>query len=159
MFCSFFGIVCFFVFFSVSATFFLVLCESSRCWREGTTAGKQTESSNLATSFYCFLFFFRNGLDSLSHPYENKNDNNNRWRWGVLHFEQEEQTRSQFFGKQTLDTITGRFMPEYPAWRRWMTYALTMPVMVGFTGAVLALMFMVSFFFLSSRNLWIITFG
>lgn len=65
-------------------------------------------------------------------------------RWGVLHFEQEEQTRSQFRGQQVRDNITGIFVPEYPAWRRWVTYAVTMPIMVGFTGSVLALMFMVS---------------
>lgn len=65
-------------------------------------------------------------------------------RWGVLHFEQEEQTRSQFRGKEQVDPITGGFVREYPFWKRWATYAMTMPVMVGFTGGVLTLMFLVS---------------
>lgn len=64
-------------------------------------------------------------------------------RWGVLNFEQEEQTRSQFWGREQLDEVTGRFEREYPIWKRWATYALTMPIMVGFTAAVLLLMFTV----------------
>ncbi|CAN0495531.1 unnamed protein product, partial [Hapterophycus canaliculatus] len=64
-------------------------------------------------------------------------------RWGVLHFEQEEQTRSQFRGKEQLDTATGGFVREYPRWKRWGTYAMTMPIMAGFTGGALVLMFMV----------------
>lgn len=66
-----------------------------------------------------------------------------RVRWGVLHFEQEEQTRSQFWGKEKRDNVTGRFVPHYPSWKRWATYAVTMPVMAGFTGGVLFLMFLV----------------
>ena len=66
------------------------------------------------------------------------------FRWGVLHFEQEEQTRSQFRGKERVDPVTGAFEREYPQWRRWATYAMTMPLMAGFTGGVLTLMFLVS---------------
>ncbi|CAN0037529.1 unnamed protein product, partial [Ectocarpus sp. 4 AP-2014] len=65
------------------------------------------------------------------------------YRWGVLHFEQEEQTRSQFRGKEQVDPITGGFVREYPRWKRWATYAMTMPLMVGFTGGVLTLMFLI----------------
>ena len=61
----------------------------------------------------------------------------------MLNFEQEEQTRSQFWGKEQLDHVTGRFGREYPVWKRWATYAVTMPIMVGFTAAVLLLMFTV----------------
>lgn len=66
------------------------------------------------------------------------------YRWGVLHFEQEEQTRSQFWGREKRDSVTGRFVREYPMWKRWARYAMTMPVMVVFTGGVLLTMFMVS---------------
>lgn len=65
-------------------------------------------------------------------------------RWGVLHFEQEEQTRSQFRGKERVDPVTGTFERKYPRWKRWATYAMTMPLMAGFTGGVLMLMFLVS---------------
>lgn len=61
----------------------------------------------------------------------------------MLDFEQEEQTRPQFRGVKKRDNVTGMFLPEYPAWKRWATYAVTMPVMVGFTGGVLIMMFMV----------------
>ncbi|CAN0407474.1 unnamed protein product [Laminaria digitata] len=67
-----------------------------------------------------------------------------RLRWGVLHFEQEEQTRSQFWGREKQDSVTGRFVREYPMWKRWTRYAMTMPIMVVFTGGVLLTMFMVS---------------
>lgn len=41
------------------------------------------------------------------------------------------------------DNVTGVFVPEYPAWKRWATYAITMPIMIAFTGGVLTFMFMV----------------
>ena len=61
----------------------------------------------------------------------------------MLHFEQEEQTRSQFWGRENRDSVTGRFVREYSMWKRWARYAMTMPIMVVFTGGVLLAMFMV----------------
>ncbi|CAM9391551.1 unnamed protein product [Discosporangium mesarthrocarpum] len=65
------------------------------------------------------------------------------YRWGVLNFEAEEKMRAQFNGKKRINELTGEVEIYYPTWKRWSTYGFTMPVIFGFTAAVLTLMLLV----------------
>jgi hypothetical protein len=61
-------------------------------------------------------------------------------RWGVLNYEAEEVVRPQFAGQWRVDADTGTLVRVYPAWRRALTYAVTLPVILAFVLASVLLM-------------------
>ncbi len=65
------------------------------------------------------------------------------YRWGVLGVETEEHTRPMFKGKVVVDAFTGESRIVYPLWKRLIKFCLTVPIVIGFTTAILALVFKV----------------
>ena len=54
-------------------------------------------------------------------------------RWGTLNFKEEETTRPQFQGKHAPCHITNEMRICYPAWKRWLKYCISIPLIVVFT--------------------------
>jgi len=72
------------------------------------------------------------------------------YRWGTYNFEAIEEVRPEFEGQERPSPISG--LPElyYPDYKRWLLYAITVPVTLlcmAFVGAVM-------FFFLELCDLW-----
>ncbi len=65
------------------------------------------------------------------------------YRWGVLGVETEEHTRTMFKGKAEVDTFTGESRIVYPLWKRLLKFCVTVPIAVGFTSCILAIVFKV----------------
>ena len=64
-------------------------------------------------------------------------------RWGVLHYEDEEAVRPQFAGAWKQDIATGEVLRVYPAWRRALKYAVTVPFVLAWVIGVVTLMIFV----------------
>lgn len=62
------------------------------------------------------------------------------YRWGVLDFEVDEAERPQFRGTAYLDEATNEWRKTYPAWRRLLRYAVSLPTVLAAIAASLALM-------------------
>ncbi len=65
------------------------------------------------------------------------------YRWGVLGVETEEHTRPMFKGKVEVDAFTGESRIVYPLWKRLVKFCLTVPIAIGFTTGILAMVFRV----------------
>ncbi len=65
------------------------------------------------------------------------------YRWGVLGVETEEHTRTMFQGEVEVDAFTGESRIVYPLWKRLLKFCVTVPIAVGFTCGILAMVFKV----------------
>ena len=64
-------------------------------------------------------------------------------RWGTLNYKEEETTRPQFQGKHAHCHITNEMRIHYPAWKRWLKYCISVPLIVVFTVSSLIGMLMI----------------
>lgn len=68
------------------------------------------------------------------------------YRWGTLGYEDDaEATRPEFYGDQVLSTS---LIKEYPAWKRYLKYAATIPTVLG----SMALTLVITFWAFSTRD-------
>jgi ABC-type multidrug transport system fused ATPase/permease subunit len=58
-------------------------------------------------------------------------------RWGTLHYKEEEITRPQFHGDYQLCPETNEWTVQYPRWKRWLKYSISVPLVIFFTFGVL----------------------
>ena len=58
-------------------------------------------------------------------------------RWGTLNYQEEETTRPQFHGEYKFCPETNEWTIEYPHWRRWLKYSISIPLIIIFTLATL----------------------
>jgi Calcium-activated chloride channel len=59
------------------------------------------------------------------------------YRWGTMNYKEQEVTRPQFQGEFVKDDITGEDVIRYPQWKRWLKYAISLPVTILFTTGTL----------------------
>jgi Calcium-activated chloride channel len=59
------------------------------------------------------------------------------YRWGTMNYKEQEVTRPQFQGEFVKDDITGEDVIRYPQWKRWLKYAISLPVTILFTTCTL----------------------
>lgn len=88
----------------------------------------------------CFMLaFWRQKASALS------------YRWGVLDYEVEETERPQFQGDYMIDESTGELRKNYPLWKRFARYMLSVPILAG---VILLMLLVMSIVFYSQDRLY-----
>lgn len=55
------------------------------------------------------------------------------YNWGSIDYKDKETPRPEFHGEYVVDEITGEWAVKYPAWKRWVKYAVSIPINLFFT--------------------------
>jgi Calcium-activated chloride channel len=67
------------------------------------------------------------------------------YSWGSIDYKDKETPRPEFHGEYVVDDITGEWVVKYPAWKRWIKYVISIPIILFFTGMAVVLMLLVQF--------------
>jgi len=64
-------------------------------------------------------------------------------RWGTMDHKVQETTRPEFHGQYVQDEVTKEWVVIYPKWKRWIKYAISVPVSLLFAAFAMLLILMV----------------
>jgi len=67
------------------------------------------------------------------------------YTWGSIDYKDKETPRPEFHGEYVVDEVTGEWIVKYPAWKRWIKYAISVPIILFFTGMAVLLILLVHF--------------
>jgi hypothetical protein len=65
------------------------------------------------------------------------------YNWGSIDYKDKETPRPEFHGEYVVDEITGEWIVKYAAWKRWIKYTISIPIIILFTVMSLLLILLV----------------
>ena len=67
------------------------------------------------------------------------------YSWGSIDYKDKETPRPEFHGEYVIDEITGEWVVKYAAWKRWIKYVISIPIILFFTGMAVVLILLVHY--------------